>query len=780
MRLWILVLLICLIVSSSCAATTNTSNLLLNLTTNITPVISQVPVVSLSTTTQTTTVPTSGPTTLVTQVPTTAEPTKTPTKEITLIPTLKPIKVPVTIPKNPAIVPNTTITPAPATTSTLLPTLEPTIKPVISLKPALSSSLVTQGLSPITGLSLSGNFSFISSPSGATVTFDGSPSGTTPVTLAVDESSSTPHTIKMEKSGFQDWTSSLDHNPAAGTTETITATLQASPLNGSISVSSTPSGATVAIDGSDIQTTPHTYPEVIPGSHTVTVSKDGYTPYTTPVTVASGAESVVSAVLNQVSTTGSLTVDTYPWGAAIILNGVVYGITPAHYDAIPTGTYTMQLAKFGYQPVTQTIEISSGKESKVEVALPRYFPPTGTLSIRSYPSGGVVTLDGDFHGVTPVRIHGINPGSYNVRVSIPGYLDWIGIVDVVAGRETSIYGTLTPKGTTVHTGSIALTSTPSGASVILDSRPQGITPMTLQNIPGGTHTLILTYPGYEPVTTTTTVQEGTTSQLSVSLNPYTAQNLTPGLITLSDDAAAYLSIHGRTQALTDFNNPSSGFSSDTKYVLALDLNGTVLADAANPELVGLNLSQNSNPVSTGLLVSSLAKMGGGSLYATNLTIGDKPVSLLYVRPAISGIIISAVTPVDGMVSPIFSGDPERMKESVHAAVLHAKDLKREEAEANIEADSYSSASDMLLHTFDSNSTADTDQNGVSTTSLLIAVAENGGGFVWVPMFDGSDHSILTLGYAEMVDDSWGIWASSVEKGHEIIVMMDAVPVVVSV
>jgi len=772
MRLWILVLFICFIFNSSFAATTDTSNLLLNLSTpNITPVITQVPV-SVPTT-ATTTVPTSGPTT--------TEPTVTPTKEITLIPILKPTTLPVTIPKKPAIEPDTTITPVPATTSTLLPTIEPTIKPVISLKPALSSSLVTQAQSPIISLALSGNFSFISSPSGATVTFDGSPSGTTPVTLAVDESSSTPHTVKMEKSGFQDWTSSLDHNPAAGTTETITATLQASPQNGSISVSSTPSGATVAIDGSDIQTTPHIYPEVIPGSHTVTISKDGYTPYTTTITVASGAESVISAVLNPVSTTGSLTVDTYPRGAAIILNGVVYGVTPAHYDAIPTGTYTMQLAKFGYQQVTQTIEISSGKENKVEVALPRWFPPTGTLSIRSFPSGGLVTLDGNTRGITPVRIHGLNPDSYNVRVSIPGYLDWIGIVDVVAGRETSIYGTLTPKGTTVHTGSIAVTSTPSGASVILDSRPQGLTPMTLQNIPGGTHTLILTYPGYEPVTTTTTVQEGTTNQLSVSLNPYTALNLTPGLITLSDDAAAYLSIHGRTQALADFNNPSSGFSSDTKYVLALDLNGTVLADATNPELVGLNLSeQNSNPVSNGLLISSLAKMGGGNLYATNLTTGEKPVSLLYVRPAISGIIISAASPVDGMVSPVFSGDAERMKESVHAAVLQAKDLNREEAEANIEAESYSSASDMLLHTFDSNSTADTDQNGVSTTSLLTAAAENEGGYAWVPMFDGSDRSILTLGYAEMVDDSWGIWASSIEKGHEIIVMMDAVPVVVSV
>jgi|GEM_PF-6665228 len=780
MKLWILVLLICFTFNSSIAATTDAIDLLQNMTIpNLSPTVTQVPVI-LPTTTPTIISTTTIPTQQVTQVPTTTEPTMLPTTEITSVPTLSPIIIPVQTTKQPVSEPSYSVTPTPNSTITSAPVSEVTIKPLMSLK-TTTANLVTQDQSPVTGLALSGNFSFISSPSGATVTFDGSPSGTTPVTLAVDESSSIPHSVKMELIGYQDWASTIDHNPGAGTTEIISATLQANPKNGSISVSSTPSGATVAIDGSDIQITPYTYSEVIPGSHAVSISKDGYTPYTTSVTVASGAESVVTAVLTPVSTTGSLTVETYPPGAVILLNGVVYGMTPAHYAAIPTGTYTMKLAKFGYQQVTQTIEISSGKENKVEVALPRWFPPTGTLSIRSFPSGGVVTLDGQIRGITPVRIHGLNPDSYNVRVSIPGYLDWIGIVDVIAGRETSIYGTLTPKGTSIQTGSITVTSTPSGASVLLDSRPQGKTPITLQNVPVGTHTLILTYPGYEPVTTTTTVQQGLTSQLSVALNPYKTQNLTPGLMTLSDDAAAYLSIHGRTQALDDFNNPATGFSNDLKYILAMDLNGTVLADVVNPDLVGVNLSeQSSDPVSTGLLVSSLAKMGGGSIYVTNLTPGEKPVSLLYVRPAINGIVIVAAAPVDEMPTPAFSGDPEQMKDSVHAAVLHAKDLNREDAEADIEADSYSSASDMLLHTFDSNSTADTDQNGVSTTGLLTAAAENGGGYVWVPMFDGSDHSILTLGYAEMVDNFWGIWASSVEKGHEIIVMMDAVPVVVSV
>nr|WP_319540592.1 PEGA domain-containing protein [uncultured Methanospirillum sp.] len=779
MRLWILLLLIFFTCTLTLAEMKNPEDLLPNQTfTNITQTPTQGSV-SLPTTVPTIAISTDITTTPATLAPGTTEPTTTPTAEITSVPSLSPIIVPVPVTAKPAPEPITSGTPTPDATITSAPVSEVTIIPEMPLKKTVDS-LSTQVQSPISGLALSGNFSFISSPSGATVTFDDSDKGTTPVTVAVDQSSSTPHTVKMEKSGYQDWTSIIDHNPAAGTTETISATLQASPQNGSISVTSTPSGAIVALDGSGIQTTPHTYPEVTAGSHTITISKDGYTSYTTAVTVASGAESVVSAVLSPVTNTGSLSVETYPPGAAILLNGVVYGITPSHFTAIPTGTYTMQLVKFGYQQVTQNIEISSGKENKVQVALPRWFPPTGTLSIRSFPSDGIVTLDGTIRGITPVRIHGLNPDSYNVRVSIPGYLDWIGIVDVTPGRETSIYGTLMPKGSIVRTGSISLTSSPSGASLVLDSRPQGKTPMSLQNLASGTHTLIFTYPGYEPVTTSITVQEGMTSELAVALYPYKAVNLTPGLISLSDDAAAYLSIHGRTQALQDFNNPTSGFTSDAHYVIALDLNGTILADGANSELIGTNLSENGpDQTSPGLLISSLARMGGGGMYATNLTPDKSQVSLLYVRPAINGIIIAAVAPVEGMDLQAFSGDLPDLKDSVHTAVLHAKELNREEGEANIETDSYSS-SHVLLHPFDTNSTGDTDQNGVSTTSLLTASAGGGGAYIWIPLFDGSDMNSLTLGYAEMVDDTWGVWGSAVEEGHEIIAMMDAVPVVVSV
>lgn len=738
---------------------------------NVTIIPNATPLITLT--------PTAGPT---------SGPTVNPPVEITILPTLEPtsVAIPPTVKPTENITPIPTLKPTAEPTSfiTVTPTEEisiiPTVKPTTneSEKPVPDVTLAPSVQSPIIALSLSGNFSFISSPSGAAVTFNGAEVGSTPVTVAVDETGVPPYAVTMRKTGYLDWTSSINHNPNPGTTETISATLQSQPANGSISVSSTPSGATVGLDGTDIQTTPHTYPEVTVGSHTITVSKDGYSPYSTTVTVASGAQSVISATLSPVSTTGSLTVETDPSGAVILLNGIVYGVTPSHFSAIPVGSYTLQLVKYGYEPVAKTIQISSGQENTVQISLPRRIPPTGTLLIRSFPSGGVVTLDGDTRGITPVRIPGLHPDSYNVRVSIPGYLSWIGIVEVIGGRETSIYATLSPKGTVTNTGSLSVQSTPAGASVSVDSMPQGKTPINILNMAEGTHSLVIAYPGYEPVTTTAMVQPGKTTVISVTLTPYQAVNLSPALITLSEDAAAYFITHGRSQSLVDFDRQDSGFTMNNRYVITLDLNGTVLSDGINSDLIGFNLSeQNRNGVSQGSLMTTMARLGGGLLYATNLTEGNG-VSLVYVRPAISGVVIAAVTQVQDIAYPEIPGNYDQMQERVHAAVLHAREISREEAEAGIETDaSGATSSGVLLHIFDPAITNDIDQNGVSPTRLLKAAGENGGGYIWVPVIDGtSKRSSLMLGYAEKVDDTWGIWASSTGNGHEVIIMMDSIPV----
>ncbi len=71
-------------------------------------------------------------------------------------------------------------------------------------------------------------------------------------------------------------------------------------LYGSIRVESTPSGARVYLDGVNVGTAPDTLGRIDPGTHSVSVKKDGYQDWSRTVTVRSGEESrVVASLVNE-------------------------------------------------------------------------------------------------------------------------------------------------------------------------------------------------------------------------------------------------------------------------------------------------------------------------------------------------------------------------------------------------------------------------------------------------------------------------------------------------
>jgi PEGA domain/Domain of unknown function (DUF5122) beta-propeller len=59
-------------------------------------------------------------------------------------------------------------------------------------------------------------------------------------------------------------------------------------------------------------------------------------------------------------------------------------------------------------------------------------------------------------------------------------------------------------------GTLTVTSTPAGASLILDGVSRGVTPVVLENISAGPHTVLLRHPGYEEFRSETRVASGST------------------------------------------------------------------------------------------------------------------------------------------------------------------------------------------------------------------------------------------------------------------------------
>ncbi|MEO0093476.1 MAG: clostripain-related cysteine peptidase [candidate division WOR-3 bacterium] len=72
---------------------------------------------------------------------------------------------------------------------------------------------------------------------------------------------------------------------------------------------------------------------------------------------------------------------------------------------------------------------------------------TGTLVVNSTPTGATVWLNGSNTGYTTnVTFPNINPGNYEVKLTLSGYYDWIDTVTVNAGQTTTINATLQQQG----------------------------------------------------------------------------------------------------------------------------------------------------------------------------------------------------------------------------------------------------------------------------------------------------------------------------------------------
>jgi hypothetical protein len=382
-------------------------------------------------------------------------------------------------------------------------------------------------LAPVTG-----SISVDSIPSRATIILDGTDEGITPANLT--EISVGNHTLVLEKSGYLDYTANI--TVSAGNITRISATLKSA--TGSISVKSTPSKATIVLDGTTKGTTPANLNGISVGSHTLVLKKSGYNDYSTTVTVSSGNTTSISASL--ITTPGSISVRSTPSGASIVLDGVIKGTTPANLTGISVGKHVLVLKKSGYNDYSTTVTISSGKITSVSATLT---VSTASLIVNSKPSGATIILDGTAKGTTPANITGLSQGTHTLILKKSGYDDYSTTVTVSSGKTTSITATLKSA-----TGTISINSTPSGATIVLDETLHGTTPNNLTEISVGAHTLVLKKSGYNDYSTTVTVSSGNTTRVSANLSAST------GSISVSSiPPGATIILDGTTRGITPAN-----------------------------------------------------------------------------------------------------------------------------------------------------------------------------------------------------------------------------------
>nr|CBH39401.1 hypothetical secreted protein, containing PEGA domains [uncultured archaeon]CBH39888.1 hypothetical secreted protein, containing PEGA domains [uncultured archaeon] len=372
-----------------------------------------------------------------------------------------------------------------------------------------------------------GAISITSIPSGASICLDGQCWGMlykTPDTLQGQVPGY--HTVELSLAGYEKW--SKEVYVTAGETKQVHATLtpkQQPPTTGTIRIDSTPSGATVELDGQTfvgpISATPATIPNLDPGRHTVKLSLDGYYDWgPKEVDVTAGETTPVHATMTPKPTptppptTGAISVQSSPSGATIKLDDYIGPRTPHTFTTVSPGHHKLVLSLDGYYDWKTNVDVEAGHTAYVYKTLTP-IPTTGTITVFSSPPGADIYLDTKYVGRTIYTITGVLPGPHTVKLCLEGYRDWSKTVLVTVGEPSYVHATLTP---IPRTGAISVTSEPPGANIRLDGVPiNALTPYTINNVVAGTHTLVLALTGYLDWSASVHVAPGETAEVDAPL-----------------------------------------------------------------------------------------------------------------------------------------------------------------------------------------------------------------------------------------------------------------------
>jgi serine/threonine-protein kinase len=213
-------------------------------------------------------------------------------------------------------------------------------------------------------------------------------------------------------------------------------------IPGQLSVDSTPQGAQVQIDGrtEPAWLTPFNFTNLLPGPHTITVSKPGYSTDTRTVQGVSGNRVTIISHLAQLMAT--LIVKSDPPGANIYVDGRDVGAKTPAQVSVDKGQHVVLVRLMGYLDETtnsqfalgQTLSFSPtlrplGNADNIKTVgkMSKLFggkgaqPGQATVSIRTQPKGAQVAINQHLLEKTSPLDVALDPGNYVIDITLTGY-----------------------------------------------------------------------------------------------------------------------------------------------------------------------------------------------------------------------------------------------------------------------------------------------------------------------------------------------------------------------
>jgi len=321
-----------------------------------------------------------------------------------------------------------------------------------------------------------------SNPPDATVFIDGIEKGTTmyqTTNIGIGE-----HEIRLEKNLYYPYIEiTIIQADMIGE---VRADLKAN--FGELSVNSVPTDAVIMIDGQVKGKTPYSIDQIKSGSYNIQVSKDLYHTHEENFIITDGSKNTRDIRLTPAF--GKLAVITIPTGAEVRLDGQNRGSTPLELEELPSGNYHLMLVKDMYQTIHQDIVIEDGRTFKLNLKLEAR---SGLLSITGKPSGAEIAANGKKIGSIPLKDYRTAEGMLEMTVSAKDFHSQTEFLNIQRDQTYKQVFNLER-----HAGKLIVITEPPDAEVYLDKESRGKTPIILDGIQTGMHTLAVKHPEFLP------------------------------------------------------------------------------------------------------------------------------------------------------------------------------------------------------------------------------------------------------------------------------------------
>ncbi len=242
-----------------------------------------------------------------------------------------------------------------------------------------------------------GDLNLLSKPDGATIKIDGFPAFNEKTPYEFRDYKAQPHRMIISRERYEP----VDTTLIIYKDSLVEHTISLKPRFGGLTLDVEPDDASVFLENENLGTGDITLtgegrgPDA--GKYSLEVKKDRYYPYFEIIEIEAGKTTEIDIGLKP--RLGSLSVNTKPENAELLLDGTSMGYTPVRIDELIVGEHRLIIKKQGYQTINTTIQITEGETFNKEY----FLNSKKMVKIRTKPGNADITINNKDYGDSPLE-----------------------------------------------------------------------------------------------------------------------------------------------------------------------------------------------------------------------------------------------------------------------------------------------------------------------------------------------------------------------------------------